>query len=186
MDIDTVPGHVVGEAGRTAPVPSPRTDAAGARFDAIYETYRLLLRRLAVRRGIPVRDADDLVHDVFATYLANAANVRDVHGYLIGAICNAARQYQRRERAAPFCDGQDVCAVKANDDLLDGVIANLVIRAALARLGSSCRETLQRFFLLGETAVSIAESRETSPNYIRRLLNYCRNRVRSIYLQMES
>ena len=186
MEIDGIPERVAGEAGGTAAVPPRRTDAAGERFDAIYETYRLLLRRLAVRRGIPIRDADDLVHDVFATYLANQSNVRDVHAYLIGAICNAARQYQRKERAAPFCEGRNVCAAAGNDDLLNAVIGNLVIRAALARLGSSCRETLQRFFLLGETAVSIAESRETSPNYIRRLLNYCRNRVRSIYLQMES
>lgn len=186
MDIDRVPEHFIGEAAGIATVPPLQPDAAAVRFDAIYETYRLLLRRLAVRRGIPVRDADDLVHDVFATYLANSSNVRDVHAYLIGATCNAARQYQRKERAAPFCEARDVCAAAGNDDLLNGVIGNLIIRSALARLGSSCRETLQRFFLLGETAVSIAASRETSPNYIRRLLNYCRNRVRSIYLQMES
>lgn len=162
---------------------------AAQRFDSLYAAYQPLLRKIAIRKfGIPTEDVDDLVQDVFATYLANPANVRDVHPYLIGAICNASRQYRRRDDAAPFSPRPDhgVCGATPDDELIDSVVRNLVIRATLARLGSSCRETLERFYLLGETAVSIAQSRETSANYICRLLNYCRNRARSVYAEINT
>ncbi len=159
------------------------SDAAALRFDALYAAYRPLLRKIAIRKfGIAVSDAEDLVQDVFATYLANPSNVRELHPYLIGAICNASRQYRRRSESSPFCPGS-ACAATPDDALIDGVVRNVVIASTLSRLGKSCRDTLERFYLNGETAVSIAESRETSAGYIWRLLNYCRNRARSIYRQ---
>jgi RNA polymerase sigma factor (sigma-70 family) len=164
-------------------------DDAATRFDALYATYQPLLRRIAIRKfGIPAADVDDLVQDVFATYLSNPANVRDLHPYLIGAICNASRQYRRKDDAAPFSPRPEhrVCGATPDDELIDGVVRNLLIQATLGRLGTSCRETLQRFYLLGETTASIALSREKSANYICRLLNYCRNRARSIFAEINT
>lgn len=159
------------------------SDAAALRFDALYAAYRPLLRKIAIRKfGVAVSDAEDLVQDVFATYLANPSNVRELHPYLIGAICNASRQYRRRNESSPFCSGS-ACAATPDDELIDGVVRNVVIASTLSRLGVRCRETLERFYLNGETAVSIAESRDTSAGYIWRLLNYCRNRARAIYRQ---
>lgn len=159
-------------------------NAAALRFDALYAAYRPLLRKIAIRKfGVAVSDADDLVQDVFATYLANPSNVRELHPYLIGAICNASRQYRRRSEASPICQS-NACGATPDDDLVDGVVRNVVIAATLSRLGARCRDTLERFYLNGETAVSIAESRDTSAGYIWRLLNYCRNRARAIYQQM--
>ena len=164
-------------------------DEATRRFDELYATYQPLLRRIAIRKfGIPLADVDDLVQDVFATYLANPANVRDVHPYLIGAICNASRQYRRRDDAAPFSPLPEhgVCGATPDDELIDGVVRNLVMRATLNRLGTSCRETLERFYLLGETTAAIARTRDKSANYICRLLNYCRNRARSIFAEINT
>jgi RNA polymerase sigma factor (sigma-70 family) len=159
---------------------------AGTRFDELYATYQPLLCRIAIRKfGIPLSDVDDLVQDVFATYLANPPNVRDVHPYLIGAICNASRQYRRRDDAAPFSE-HPVCIATPDDELVDSVVRNLIIRATLNRLGTSCRETLERFYLLGETTASIARTRDKSANYICRLLNYCRNRARSIFAEINT
>ena len=159
-------------------------DGAALRFDALYAAYRPLLRKIAIRKfGVAVSDAEDLVQDVFATYLANPTNVRDLHPYLIGAICNASRQFQRRSESSPFCPSS-ACAATPDDELIDGVVRNVVIAATLSRLGARCRETLERFYLNGETAVSIAESRDTSAGYMWRLLNYCRNRAQAIYRQM--
>jgi len=162
---------------------------AGARFDALYASYAPLLRKIAMRKfGIPAGDVDDLVQDVFASYLANQAAVRDLHPYLIGAICNASRQYRRKGDASPFSPRPEhrECGATPGDELIDGVIRNLVIRTTLARLGESCRDTLERFYLLGETTAAIAERRRKTANYICRLLNYCRNRARSIYAGMHS
>ena len=159
------------------------SDAGADRFDALYLAYWPLLRKIAVRKfGVAITDADDLVQDVFATYLANPSNVRELHPYLIGAICNASRQYHRRNEASPFCSSS-ACGATPDDELIDGVVRNVVIATTLSRLGARCRETLERFYLNGETAVSIAESRDTSAGYIWRLLNYCRNRARAVYQQ---
>src|SRR5437588_10186366 len=93
-----------------------------SQFEMMYATYVPLLRRIAVRKfGIPRSDAEALVHDVFATYLANPTNVRNVHTYLIGAICNASRQYRRRDATerALFC-GSDECDATPGDDMIEG------------------------------------------------------------------
>lgn len=159
--------------------------SAAEPFDALNASYWPLLRKIAIRKfGIPAADIDDLVQDVFATYIANSANVHDRHAYLIGATCNAARQYWRRDHASPFCGASIACAATPADEVVDGVIRNLVIGSTLRRLGDRCRETLERFYLRGETTAAIAESRDTSANYICRLLNYCRNRARSVYRDM--
>jgi RNA polymerase sigma factor (sigma-70 family) len=167
---------------------SETVDDAGAQFDALYKTYTPLLRKIAARKfNIPPRDIDDLVQDVFATYLANRANVRDVHTYVIGAICHASRQYRRRDAASATLSlsRHDLHHQIADDDVAEGVIRNLVLRATLARLGASCRETLAQFYLHGERPATIAAQRQTSANYISRLLNYCRNRARAIYTAMQ-
>jgi RNA polymerase sigma factor (sigma-70 family) len=161
-------------------------DPAGEQFDALYATYRVFLRRLAVRKGVPPRDADDLVQDVFATYLVNPANVRDLHSYLIGGIRNAARQYQRRLWSSPIrqAEESELAAAASDEQVLEGVIRTMVLGATLARMAPTCRETLERFHLHGETAAAIAATRGTSANYVARLLTYCRKKARDAYQTM--
>jgi hypothetical protein len=85
-------------AGTNAVLARAGEGNGASEFESIYSSYAPLLRRIAMFKfGVPRADADPLVHDVFATYLANPTNVRDLHPYLIGAICNASRQYLRRD-----------------------------------------------------------------------------------------
>lgn len=164
-------------------IASDSADVSGTAFDAVYETYRPLLRKIAMRHfKVPAADADTLIHDVFATYFAHQERVRELHPYLIGGICNASRQYWRehdRERAM-FADAE-VCSLVADDHLLEALPETLLVRSALGRLGTSCRETLHRFYIDGESASSIAASRDTTQNSILRLLHYCRERARAAY-----
>ncbi len=156
-------------------------------FDRLYETYCPLLRRIAMRKfNIPRADVDELVQDVFATYLTHAGRVRELRPYLIGGICNAARQYWREADAERqvFCDA-DVCSAMSDDAVLESLIRNTLMSAALSRLGASCRETLRRFYLEGESAISIAASRDTTQNSIHQLLSYCRGRAREAYRAMK-
>lgn len=155
-------------------------------FDRLYETYCPLLRRIAMSKfQIPRGDVDELVQDVFATYLTHAARVRELRPYLIGGICNAARQYWREAAAQRrvFCDA-DLDSAVCEEAVLEPLIQNTLMAAALSRLGESCRETLRRFYLEGESAISIAASRETTQNSIHQLLNYCRGRARAAYRAM--
>ena len=178
-------------AGNAALSRLPRADPhdRGAEFDGLYLTYTPILRGIAIRKfGIPRKDAEDLVHDVFASYLAKRASVRDVHPYLVGAICNASRQYRRRDDASPFSPRPEhrECGATADDEVVEGVIRTLVLRTTLSRLGKRCRDTLEQFYLMGESTGAIADRRQTSANYICRLLNFCRNKARAIYAQMST
>lgn len=152
-------------------------------FDRVYRKYVPLLRRVAMRKfNIPRADVDELVQDVFATYLTHSDRVRELHPYLIGGICNASRQYWREADAERkvFSD-TDPSPAETDDVLLDSVIQNALMSAALSQLGESCREALHRYHVNGESATSIAESRHTTRNAIHRLLNYCRGRAREAY-----
>ena len=158
-------------------------DVCDPEFERLYDNYVPLLRGIAMRKfRIPAGDVDELVHDVFATYLTHAARVREVRPYLIGGICNAARQYWRETDAERrlFCDA-DPAFAGVDDAILEPLIRNTLMSAALARLGPSCRETLRRFYLDGESAISIAASRDTTQNSIHQLLNFCRGRARRAY-----
>jgi RNA polymerase sigma factor (sigma-70 family) len=161
-------------------------EACDPEFDRLYEVYCPLLRRIAMRKfQIPRGDVDELVQDVFATYLTHAERVRELRPYLIGGICNAARQYWREADAQRrvFCD-VDLDSAVCEEAVLEPLIQNTLMAAALSRLGESCRETLRRFYLEGESAISIAASRETTQNSIHQLLNYCRGRARAAYRAM--
>lgn len=156
-------------------------------FDRLYETYVPLLRRIAMRKfDIPRADVDELVQDVFATYLTHAGRVRELRPYLIGGICNAARQYWRETAAERrmFCDA-DLESARSHDAPLESLIRTTLMSAALSRLGESCRETLHRFYVQGESAISIAASRATTQNSIHQLLSYCRGRAREAYRAMK-
>jgi len=162
--------------------------AAASPFDAIYDTYAPLMRRIAVAKfGISVNDAADLVHDVFATYLVNPSRVTELRPYLIGAICNASRSHLRRTAAKDaVCSGLDDCLSASDQGLLDAVVRDVLLGRILGRLGRSCRDVLYRFYFQGETTAVIAERRDTTAGYIGRLLHFCRKRARDAYQAMEN
>jgi RNA polymerase sigma factor (sigma-70 family) len=153
------------------------TPAAGAVSSVpgdIYEQHALLLRRIAVERfGVPRGEAEALVHDIFLTYLADPSHVREVRPYLVGAICNASRNYWRRkhyekELFAAETDAHPGASWSDEADL------RLMVAFVLARLRPQCRETLRRYYLDGETTDDIAAVMETTKGYVFKLLSTCR------------
>lgn len=161
--------------------------ASGGVIERVYLEHSLLLRRVAVRKfGIPTAEAETLVHDVFAAYIANPGAVRsDLRAYLIAAICNASRNYwrmremQERYFVEPAESTPD--SGVADESFFDGLSLHLVVGATLARLGQRCRDVLRRFYLEGESAGSIAEAMETTAGNVHYILHVCRKKARSIY-----
>jgi len=151
--------------------------------DAVYVEHAPLLRAIALTRfKVPSVDVDALVHDVFASYFVNAAGVRMLRPYLVGAICNASRQYWRKRDAerAVLCDGIP-CPAAAEDELSESVARKVRIAAVLARLRPKCRELLRRYYLEEESTASIAASRHTTSATVLVLLHGCRKSARAIF-----
>lgn len=171
---DTVPGVSAAQSG---------TAVQESALGAVYDEYLPLLRKIAMRKfGVPRADVDSLIHDVFTTYLVQQDRVRELHPYLVGAICNASREYWRKaNRDRDFFADASMGTVAVDDHILESVAQNLLVRSALSRLGTSCRETLRRFYVDGESSAAIAASRQTTQNSILRLLHYCRERARAAY-----
>ncbi len=77
-------------------------------FCRIYEKYRDALLRLAISLLSESDAAEDIVHDVFASFIRNAGQFRltgSLKGYLATCVANRARNanraYRRRHGSAP-------------------------------------------------------------------------------------
>lgn len=176
---------------RRAPHGRPQAAATGsgappAMFEDLYLRLAPLLRKIAIRRfGVPPADADTLVHDVFATYIAASSDVNAIEPYLIGAICNASRHYHRRVDAAKalFC-GETPCAATPGDAIVDEVERKIILSRMLARVGGRCRDLFQRYYVTGESTKTIADALQFKPATVLTFLHQCRKRALSAYREM--
>lgn len=167
-------------------VPAMAGLAGASSPDQAYLDHALVLRRVAIRKfAVPPSDAEALVHDVFINYIAATRTVRgDLRGYLIGAICNACRNYwrSRKSERRVFTDDElDADDVTSDHDMFEGVALNLIVASTLAQLGARCREALKRYYLDGDDTPSVAAALDTSPSNVNYLMHVCRKQARAIY-----
>jgi len=153
-----------------------------------YLSHLPLMRRIAVRKfGISPADAENLAHDVFASFLMNAARVRKVTPYLIGAMCNACRQFNRRaDREVEFFCDESPCAATPDDTLVQELHRKALVARVLARIGKRCRDLFERFYLRGESPSDIASDLDTTRGTVLVFLHNCRKRARAIIARGDS
>ena len=186
----TTPDGVLDQAASLPAAATAPVRAGGASvdsFDEIYLGHAPLLRKIAVARfGIPPADVDPLVHDVFITFLANAGGVRgDVRRYLIGGICNAARNFWReREADRRLFSGDPMSDAAEMTCSLKDVAALQLVSRTLARLSPRCREALERYYLQDDDTPTIACALGTSSSNVNYLMHVCRKRARAIYREL--
>jgi len=172
------------QLGRTeSPPEQPAGGEAVAAFEEAYLRYAPRLQRIAIRRfRIEAGDAEVLVQDVFTTYFQHAADVERLEPYLIGAICNASRNYLRRSSAskALFC-GEQPCAATPDDALLDEVERKALLSKMLARVGCDCRDLLHRFYVNGEGTDVLAQALGMKRESVKVKLFKCRQRALEAY-----
>jgi RNA polymerase sigma factor (sigma-70 family) len=154
----------------------------------VYVEHELLLRHIAINNfSVPEDDAKALVHDIFITYLAHPAGVRgDVRAYLVGAICNACRNYRRSklsERRVMASDESfaEPAAPEAEPQVIAAVRRTLERAVALGKLDAPCFEVLCRRYLHDEDTDTIAEALQTSRRNVHYRLHVCRKRARAAY-----
>jgi len=156
----------------TSDVP-PQPDS----FSEIYRGHYGFLRRLVVCRfKVPESVAEELVQDVFVSFLRVQKSVRDPRSWLIGGACNAARQYWRKRGASPDIDDAQDYGLQPSSDHdadLEDLARKLTVRQVVGGLHPKCRETLQLHYWQGATATEMAESLGTTARYAEKLIYRC-------------
>ena len=172
------------EGKRVAPRPANAAEhGVRVMFEEAYVRFAPRLRKVAMAKfGIAPDDAEGLVQDVFATFFMHAASVEQVERYLIGGICNAARKHLQRTGAADalFCD-DDPCQATAGDVLLRQLERKQLLSKVFARIGSRCRELLNRYYVRGESTDNIARKLDSTRGSIAVTLHKCRRRAVDAY-----
>lgn len=177
----------------------PPQPAAGAsapmtpseQVEMLYIEHRSLLLYVAARKfRIPESDAENLVQEVFFSFLQSvskeaATKIENVRAWLVAAMCNASRHYWRasgRTESLPE-DFQDHCDPSSNG-LAEQLANMMTVRQALQYLQPRCRETLWLHYFEGRSAGDVARELETTNRYAEKLIHNCLKRVREIYMNI--
>jgi RNA polymerase sigma factor (sigma-70 family) len=146
-------------------------------FVEIYSDNLRLLVAIAVRKfHVPEVDAEALAHEVFLSYLKRGDEVRDLHAWLIGAICHASRYYwrQRGNRTEQL---DPMTAVLRPDPASAGIVddlpTQLAVREILDLLPPRSQEILRLRYFEGYSIREIADYLGVTAKYTQKLVGKC-------------
>jgi RNA polymerase sigma factor (sigma-70 family) len=187
---DAAPGTSPRRSGKKAQArqgePAPPPSTAADDVEALYIEHRTLLLFVACRKfRIPDTDAENLIQDVFLSFLQTGTKIDNVRAWLVAAMCNASRHYwraQSRTESLPE-DFNEHCD-PGTHGLADEFAKKLTLRQALDYLQPRCRETLWLHYFEGRSAADVARELETTNRYAEKLIHNCLKRVREIYLSI--
>ena len=164
---------------------APRATAADD-VEATYIEHRNLLLFVACRKfRIPDTDAENLIQDVFLSFLQTGTKIDNVRAWLVAAMCNASRHYWRAQaRTESLPDDFNEHSDPGSHGLADEFAKKLTLRQALDYLQPRCRETLWLHYFEGRSAGDVARELETTNRYAEKLIHNCLKRVREIYLNI--
>src|SRR5688572_12963800 len=111
-----------------APAPSNAADDV----EALYLEHRQLLLFVACRKfRVPDGDAENLIQDVFLSYLQTGTRIENVRAWLVAAMCNASRHYWRAQaRTESLPDDFNEHSDPGSLGLADGFAKKLTLRQA--------------------------------------------------------
>lgn len=160
---------------------------SGIDVEALYVEYRPLLMSVACRKfRVPDPDAEQLLQEVFVSFLQTGGGVTNVRAFLVAAMCNASRHYHRREGRSEQLpvDFAELRTDPESDQLPERFAMEMTIRQALKYLQPKCRETLWLHYFEGRSAPQVAKEMDTTTRYAEKLIHNCLKRVREIYLSI--
>jgi RNA polymerase sigma factor (sigma-70 family) len=172
-------------AARTAAPPAPSSPAADD-VEALYNEHRNLLLYVACRKfRIPDCDAENLIQEVFLSFLQTGTKIDNIRAWLVAAMCNASRHYWRAQgRMESLPDDFNDHSDPGTHGLADQFAMKMTVRQALDYLQPRCRETLWLHYFEGRSAGDVARELETTNRYAEKLIHNCLKRVREIYLSI--
>lgn len=138
--------------------------------DELYRTLKPLLLRVAIGKfGIPADLAEELVQDVFVSYVRRRPHLTDARRWFIGAIAHACRHYWRK-------NGRYVTLTDADleNDHVAPEIEHAIVRDCLRRMQArDARIVWLRFaegHTVGELAGKLGVSKSRTEKLLRRAL----------------
>lgn len=152
----------------------------------LYVEYRELLLHISCRKfRVPEQDAENLMQEVFLSYLESGSAVTNTRGWLVGAMCNASRHYWRvQSRTESLPDDYGDQGDPKTNGLADTFATTLTLRQAMRYLQPRCRETLYLHYFEGRSASDVAKEMDTTNRYAEKLIHNCLKRVREIYFSI--
>src|ERR1051325_3291997 len=167
--------------------PAPPVSAADD-VEALYLEHRSLLLYVASRKfRIPESDSENLIQEVFLSFLQSGTKIDNVRAWLVAAMCNASRHYWRAQgRAESLPEDIGDHSDPGSHGLADQFATQMTVRQALQYLQPRCRETLWLHYFEGRSAGDVARELETTNSYAEKLIHNCLKRVREIYLNITS
>jgi RNA polymerase sigma factor (sigma-70 family) len=172
-------------AARAAAAPVPSSPAADD-VEALYIEHRNLLLYVACRKfRIPDCDAENLIQEVFLSFLQTGTKIDNIRAWLVAAMCNASRHYWRAQgRVESLPDNFNDQSDPGTHGLADQFAMKMTVRQALDYLQPRCRETLWLHYFEGRSAGDVARELETTNRYAEKLIHNCLKRVREIYMSI--
>jgi len=173
------------QPANTGPAPDSQASRA-ATVEALYTQYRTLLMSVACRKfRVPEGDAENLLQEVFVSYLQAGSKIDNVRAWLVAAICNASRHFWRsqgRSEQLPedFVEHSD----PGSHALPERFAMEMTVRQALQYLQPRCRETLWLHYFEGRSAADVGREMQTTTRYAEKLIHNCLKRVREIYMNI--
>ena len=169
------------------PQPAAPVPASGAdEVERMYVEHRTLLLYVAARKfRVPEPDAENLIQEVFLSFLQTGTKIDNVKAWLVAAMCNASRHYwraQSRTESLPenFQERSDPRTVGIAEEFT----MKMTVRQAVEYLPQRCRETLWLHYFEGRSAGEVAVALETTNRYAEKLIHNCLKRVREVYLNI--
>lgn len=171
---------------RPPATPAPPPSPAGDDVEALYIEHRNLLLYVACRKfRIPDSDAENLIQEVFLSFLQTGTKIDNVRAWLVAAMCNASRHYWRAQgRIESLPENFNDHCDPNTQGLADQFAMKMTVRQALDYLQPRCRETLWLHYFEGRSAADVARELETTNRYAEKLIHNCLKRVREIYLSI--
>lgn len=129
-------------------------------IDRVYKKYSDSLYRLAIARLLNATDAEDAVHDVFATYMSKMPDFNDgLHekAWFVRSTINRCNDLLRKKKVRLYVPLDEALGLQVNDDKSFLEVAEL-----LEKLSDDYRETVILHYLEGYTLEETAEILEIS------------------------
>ena|SRR5947209_8926171 len=175
------------EAAKRAVSPSvPAEVPAEQDIGGLYVEFRMLLLSVACRKfRIAEPEAENLIQEVFLSYLQAGTKIENVKAWLVAAMCNASRHYWRAQgRTESLPDDFSERSDPSSNGIADRLAQEMTLRQALAYLQQRCRETLYLHYYEGRSAGDVARELDTTNRYAEKLIHNCLKRVREIYFSI--